>query len=46
MVAEMPFVLEGATKLFADGRGRKDEPSAKEEEVFEQDHRCAAVPAG
>jgi hypothetical protein len=22
--------------LFADGRGRKDEPSAKEEELFEQ----------
>ena len=29
-------LLEGATELFADGRGRKDEPSAKEEELFEQ----------
>ena len=29
-------LLEGAAGLFADGRGRKDEPSAKEEELFEQ----------
>ncbi len=29
-------LLEGAAELFADGRGRKDEPSAKEEELFEQ----------
>ncbi len=29
-------LLEGAAELFADGRGRKDEASAKEEEWFEQ----------
>ena len=30
------LLLEGAAELFADGRGRKDAPSAKEEELFEQ----------
>ena len=29
-------LLEGAAGLFADGRRRKDEPSANEEELFEQ----------
>ena len=29
-------LLEGAAELFADGRARKDEPTAKEEELFEQ----------
>lgn len=29
-------LLEGAAELFADGRRRKDEPSANEEELFEQ----------
>ena len=29
-------LLEGAAELFADGRRQKDEPSAKEEELFEQ----------
>ena len=29
-------LLEGATDLFADGRRRKDESSANEEELFEQ----------
>ena len=29
-------LLEGAAEVFADGRRRKDEPSAKEEELFEQ----------
>ena len=29
-------LLEGAAELFADGRRRKDEPSAEEEELYEQ----------
>ena len=29
-------LLEGAADLFADGRRRKEEPSASEEELFEQ----------
>lgn len=29
-------LLTGAPELFADGRGRKDETSAAEEELFEQ----------
>jgi putative transposase len=29
-------LLEGAAGLFADGRRRKEEPSANEEELFEQ----------
>ena len=29
-------LLEGAAGLFADGRRRKDQPSANEEELFEQ----------
>jgi transposase-like protein len=29
-------LLEGAAELFAEGRRRKEEPSAKEEELFEQ----------
>ena len=29
-------LLEGAAEVFADGRRRKEEPSAKEEELFEQ----------
>jgi transposase-like protein len=29
-------LLEGATEVFADGRRRKEEPSANEEELFEQ----------
>ncbi len=29
-------LLEGAAELFADGRRQKDEPSANEEELFEQ----------
>jgi transposase-like protein len=29
-------LLEGAAELFAEGRRRKEEPSAKEEELYEQ----------
>jgi hypothetical protein len=29
-------LLEGAADIFADSRRRKEEPSAKEEELFEQ----------
>ena len=38
-------LLEGAAELFADGRGRKQEASADEEELYAQDHRSAVVPA-
>ncbi len=40
-------LLEGAGGLFEDGRGRRsDETAANDQELYEQDHRCAAVPAG
>ena len=40
-------LLEGASGLFEDGRGKRAvEDAASEQELFEQDHRYAAVPAG
>ena len=39
-------LLEGVAELFADGRRRKqNESSTNEQELYEQDHRIAAVPA-
>jgi len=39
-------LLEGAVGLFEDGRGRRpDETAANNQELYEQDHRYAAVPA-
>ena len=36
MTAWKKQLLAGAPKLFADGRGRKDETSGDEEELYEQ----------
>jgi transposase len=38
-------LLEGAPGLFEDGRGKRTEEATGEDELYEQDHRCAAVPA-
>jgi transposase-like protein len=38
-------LLEQAVGLFEDGRGRRDESAADEQELYEQDHRFASVPA-
>ena len=38
-------LLDGAVGLFEDGRGKRAEEATNEEELYEQDHRCAAVPA-
>ncbi len=40
-------LLEGVAGLFEDGRGRRvAENAADDQKLYEQDHRCAAVPAG
>ena len=39
-------LLEGVAGLFEDGRQRRPADSAaNDQELYEQDHRCAAVPA-
>ncbi len=39
-------LLEEAPELFSEGHARSpEESSAKEQDLFEQDHRCAMVPA-
>jgi len=38
-------LLEGAPELLADRRAREANGAA-EQELYEQDHRCAAVPGG
>ena len=39
-------LLEGLPELFADGRQKRPEEQVSETELYEQDHRSAAVPGG